>query len=145
MPAIRPVRPVTVSSTPVSRRPQRRTQQNRHQAKNRLFTLETTVKLGVNLILSGFTLSALIEMLPEHRASYEKLQDIQAEVKLTEERVAKEQEEFSRYFDPTQTKSIMEEQGNRIDPTQKPIIWLEPLTAEDSEPVDESTRYADLD
>lgn len=145
MPAIRPVSPVTVSSSPVSRRPQRRTQHPRHQAKNQIFTLETTIKLGVNLILSGFTLSALIEMLPQYRASYEKLEDIQAEVKLTEQRVAQEQEKFSRYFDPTQTKSIMKEQGNLIDPTQKPIIWLEPLTAEESESLDESTRYADLD
>lgn len=144
MPAIRPVRPLTVSSTPVSHRPQRRTQRPRTLAKNRIFTLETTIKLGVNLILSGFAVSALIEILPQYRASYEKLQDIEAEVKLTEQRVTKEQEEFSRYFDPKQTKSIMEEQGNRVDPTQKPIIWVEPLTAEESEPLDESTRYADI-
>jgi len=145
MSAIRPVpqriQPVSASSR---RRPPR-ISQHRLSHNRRVLTVETTVKLGVNLILSAFSLSALIQILPQHRSASEKVQDIRAEVKMTEERVIKEKEEFSRYFDPQQTKSIMQEQGNRIDPSQKPIIFLEERPMATAESTDEPTNYADLE
>jgi hypothetical protein len=145
MSATRPIphnrQPAQVSRRPSARRiPQQRLHQNR-----RLLTVETTLKLGVNLILSAFSLSALIQILPQHRLASEKLQDIRAEVKMTEERVMKEQEEFSRYFDPKQTQSLMIEQGTRIDPNQKPIIFLEKTPSPTAELTDETTSYAGLE
>ncbi|MBD2483202.1 MULTISPECIES: slr1601 family putative cell division protein [Planktothrix] len=145
MSATRPI-PQTIPSASPFRRPRtRRISQQRRTQNRRLLTVETTVKLGVNLILSAFSISALIQMLPHHRSVSEKVQDIRAEVKMTEERVAKEREEFSRYFDPQQTQSIMQEQGNRIDPSQKPIIWIEPSPKEAAEVPDDSTTYAGLE
>ena len=146
MAATRPV-PQIIPPVSPSRRPRgRRISQQRLTSNRRLLTVETTVKLGVNLVLSAFALSALIQMLPQHLSASEKLQDIRAEVKITEERVIKEREEFTRYFDPKQTKSIMQEQGNRIDPNQKPIIFLEERSSATAESTDESkTTYAGLD
>lgn len=145
MSATRPI-PQTIPSASPFRRPRtRRISQQRRTQNRRLLTVETTVKLGVNLILSAFSISALIQILPHHRSVSEKVQDIRAEVKMTEERVAKEREEFSRYFDPQQTQSIMQEQGNRIDPSQKPIIWIEPSPKEAAEVPDDSTTYAGLE
>jgi hypothetical protein len=39
----------------------------------------------------------------------------------------------------------MQEQGNRIDPSQKPIIFLEQRPTETAELTDEPTNYADLE
>lgn len=146
MSAIRPVPPMIAPVTP-SRRPRVRQTARRRPLRNPgLLTVETTIKLGINLILSAFTLSALVQMLPQHRSASEKLQDIRAEVKITEERVMKEREEFTRYFDPQQTKTIMQEQGNRIDPTQKPIIFLEERSTAAAKSMGEpTTTYAGLE
>ncbi len=146
MSAIRPV-PQIIPSVSPSRRPRARRAAKRRTIHNPgLLTIETTIKLGVNLILSAFALSALIQILPQHRSASEKLQDIRAEVKMTEERVIKEREEFTRYFDPQQTKSIMQEQGNLIDPTQKPIIFLEKRPSTIAESTEEpTTTYAGLE
>ena len=46
---------------------------------------------------------------------------------------------LGRIFDPQQTKSIMQEQGNLIDPTQKPIIFLEKRPSTIAESTEEPT------
>ncbi|NJO70989.1 MAG: hypothetical protein HC825_03340 [Oscillatoriales cyanobacterium RM1_1_9] len=47
-----------------------------------------------------------------------------------------EKNHFNRYFDPQQSKSIMQEQSNQVDPAQRPIVWLgeEELTPEEAKP-----------
>lgn len=146
MSAIRPVPQIIPTVSPARRPRSRRTSQRRPIRNPGLLTVETTVKLGINLILSTFALSALIQMLPQHRSASEKLQDIRAEVKMTEERVIKEREEFTRYFDPQQTQRIMQEQGNRVDPSQKPIVFLQERTSSATELTEEPTAtYAGLE
>lgn len=146
MSAIRPVPQIITPVDPVRRPRVRRTAKRRPIRNPGLLTVETTVKLGINLILSTFALSALIQMLPQHRSASEKLQDIRAEVKMTEERVIKEREEFTRYFDPQQTQRIMQEQGNRVDPSQKPIVFLPERTSSTAELTEEPTAtYAGLE
>ncbi|WRH66161.1 MAG: hypothetical protein RSE13_21335 [Planktothrix sp. GU0601_MAG3] len=67
MSVIRPV-PQVIPSVSPSRRPRaRRTSGRRPIHHPGLLTVETTVKLGVNLVLSAFALSALIQILPQHR------------------------------------------------------------------------------
>lgn len=101
-----------------------------HQA----IALETTAKLVANLVLSAAAVCALIQLLPYRRAVQEKLQEIQAEVTVTQGRVAQAKADLGRYFDPTLAKSIMQEYTNRVDPQQRQIIWVEPGAPEPEAP-----------
>ena len=65
-----------------------------------------------------------MQLLPYHWSQQEKLREIRTEVKLMEGRVNILQAEFSRNFDPRQTKSIMEQQGYRFDPNQRPVVLM---------------------
>lgn len=88
-------------------------------------TIETTVKLFTNIVISVCVTSAFLKLWPHYQSIQEKLQVIESEIEATTERLNNEKEKFSRYFDPSQAKSIMQEQSNRVDPHQIPIIWLE--------------------
>lgn len=97
---------------------------------------ETGVKLAVNIVLSVCATSALIQLWPHYRAVQEKLHEIQAEVNLTQGRVNQSRANFNRYFDPSLAKTVMQEQSNRSDPQQRPVILQEPEVpdAEESTP-----------
>jgi len=97
---------------------------------------EAGVKLAVNIVLSVCATSALIQLLPHYRAVQEKLQEIQAEVNLTQKRVNQSRSDFNRYFDPSLAKTVMQEQSNRVDPQQRPVILqeLDAPEAEESSP-----------
>ncbi|MGD1809363.1 hypothetical protein ACP6PL_28555 [Dapis sp. BLCC M126] len=88
-------------------------------------TIESTAKLLTNILLSICVTSALLKLLPHYQSIQEKLQVIESEIGATKERLNNEKEKFSRYFDPGQAKTIMQEQSNRVDSHQMPIIWLE--------------------
>lgn len=88
-------------------------------------TIESTAKLLTNILLSVCVTSALLKLLPHYQSIQEKLQIIESEIETTTERLNNEKEKFSRYFDPSQAKTIMQEQSNRVAPHQIPIIWLE--------------------
>ena len=82
--------------------------------------------------------SALLKLLPHYLSIQEKLQVIESEIEGTTERLKNDQEKFSRYFDPSQTKTIMQEQSNQVESDQIPIIWLK----DDSiKPNSESNSY----
>ncbi|MCT7951460.1 hypothetical protein NG798_16785 [Ancylothrix sp. C2] len=86
---------------------------------------ETTLKLAVNVVLSIVAVTALVKLLPHNRSGQEKLQQIQTEVKQTEDRVKALRADFNRSFDPQQAKTIMQEHSHRTDPEQLQVIWLE--------------------
>ncbi|MDY6940897.1 MAG: hypothetical protein SWY16_24975 [Cyanobacteriota bacterium] len=88
--------------------------------------LETTLKLVVNLLLCGIAGSALIQLLPYLVSGREQLQDLETELARTETRVDQLRDKFGMYFDPQQTKTIMQEESNLTDPAQLRIIWVEP-------------------
>ncbi|MGB3510408.1 MAG: hypothetical protein WBA93_14470 [Microcoleaceae cyanobacterium] len=88
-------------------------------------TIETTVKLLTNLVLSLCATSALFKLWPHYQSIQEKLQVIDSEIQSTTERLGNEKDDFSRYFDPSQAKTIMQEQSNQVDPSQIPIVLLE--------------------
>lgn len=98
--------------------------QKRHPYQG--LAVETAAKLAVNLVLSAAAISTLLQLLPYHKTQQEKLQEIRAEVAKTEVRVNRLRSEFSRNFDPHQTKKLMEEMSYRVDPTQVQIVWKKP-------------------
>jgi hypothetical protein len=98
--------------------------------------VETTFKLGVNITLSVAAASTLMRILPYQLSQQEKLQEIRAEVNVTEGRVNRLRDNFSHHFDPQQTKTIMQEQSNRVDPKQLQVVWTDVADLGD---VDETT------
>lgn len=97
-----------------------------HQKHRRAIALETSIKLTVNLVISGAAITALTQLLPYSIAQQAKLQEVRAEVKTTQGRVSHLKSEFNRYFDPRQAKSIMQEETNRTDPNQRVVVLEEP-------------------
>lgn len=117
------IQPSTPQLQPIQKRravprPKRHLRQRSHQ----VMVLETTAKIVVNCAISAAAVSALVQLLPYHWSQQDKLREIRTEVKLMEERVNSLQAEFSRNFDPRQTKSIMEQQGYRFEPNQFPVV-----------------------
>lgn len=117
--------------------PQRRTvprlrrKQQQHPYKG--IALETTAKLVVNILLSATAIAALGQLISYHISQETKLGEIKSEVKRTEKRVEQLRNNFNRYFDPQQAKTIMQEQGYRVDPNKQQVILLDKDTA-DEEP-----------
>lgn len=132
------------SPRPLRRRSQARVRPRTHR-HYRAIALETTAKILTNFTLSGLALAALVQIVPNQRMVYEKWREIEAEVKITEARVKQQQEEFSRYFDPQQAQNIMQENGNRVDPRQRQIVWLHPNHRTADKPELSESHYAELD
>ncbi len=121
MNAFQPSRPPLqpIEKRRVTPRPKRRLRQRSYQ----VMALETTAKIGVNIVISAAAISALIQLLPYHWSQQEKLRAIRVDVKQVEGRVYDLQAEFSRNFDPRQTKRIMQEEGYRFDPSQRQVVF----------------------
>ena len=110
-------------------RPKRHLRQRSYQ----VMALESTAKIAVNLVITAVAGSALAQLVPYHWSQQQKLREINTEVKLMEVHVNSLQVEFSRNFDPQQTKSIMQQQGYRFDPTQRQVILMNPERREDEQ------------
>jgi hypothetical protein len=93
--------------------------------KHRAIALEASIKLVVNLAVSGLAVTALIHLLPYHKSGETKLQKLETEVQATESRVNRLRETFSQSFDPKQAKNIMQEESNLTDPTHMRVIFKE--------------------
>ena len=138
MHAIQPVTPVRRPAVRPQGRPRPQPSPSRRSRRHRAIALEAGIKLATNVLLSACVLSAFVQIWPHYRSTEEKLSQIESEVKLTQDRVASQQSNFNRHFDPQQIGSIMQEHSNRIAPGQRQVIWLEDYAADQPEPVDPS-------
>src|SRR5919202_6387643 len=123
MNAIQPSRPTLQPLEP--RRMVPRTQRRQRHHSLRAVVGETTVKVVVNVVLSAAAIAGLAQLLPYHLSQQAKLRELRAEVQRTETRVNNLRGDFSRSFDPGQTKSVMKEQSYRVDPNQRQVVWQE--------------------
>ncbi|MGV0024828.1 slr1601 family putative cell division protein [Phormidesmis priestleyi] len=119
---VRPTRSLRVTHKGLPRSNPRALHRNHHHA----IAIETSIKLTVNLVISGAAITALTQLLPYSIAQQAKLQEVRSEVKTTQGRVSHLKSEFNRYFDPRQAKSIMQEETNRADPNQRVVVLEEP-------------------
>lgn len=108
----------------VKPRPKRRLRQRSYE----VMALETTVKIGVNLVISAAAVSALTQLLPYHWSQQDKLREMRTEVQLMEAPVNKLRAEFIQNFDPRQANSIMQKQSYRFDPNQVQIVLTQNAT-----------------
>jgi hypothetical protein len=92
----------------------------------REIAIETSVKLAVNVLLSVVAIVALTKLLSYKVTQEAKLQELDVAVRATNDRVRTVKSNFKQYFDSSQARSLMQQQTNRIDPTQRQIIWKSP-------------------
>lgn len=115
--------------SPRSRR-SRAQQAARRPQRTRVLAAEAAVKLGVNVLISSAAITALVQLIPYSINQQAKLKEIQAEVNVANARVSRLKAQFSRYFDPHQASTIVQEQANRIAPDARPVVFsdIEPPT-----------------
>jgi hypothetical protein len=134
MQAIQPSRPPL---EPNHKRPHKpRPKKHLRQRSYQVMALETTAKIGVNILISTAAISALVHLVPHHWSQQDKLRTIRTQVSLMETRVNTIKAEFNRNFDPTQTNRIMQEEGYRIDPNKHPIVFTHTKEANEAEQSD---------
>ncbi len=114
--------PVTSPTRAPRTRQAVRTKSLPHQA----IAIETALKLTVNLGLSGVAIAALVQLIPHEVSQIARLQELQVASKTSTERLRTVQTNFQHYFDPYQSRSIMAEQTNRVDPKEKTIVLQRP-------------------
>ncbi|MEH2459694.1 hypothetical protein [Nostoc sp.] len=131
MNAIQPSRPPLqpIQKRLVISRPKRHLRQRSYQ----VMALESTAKIAVNLIITAVAASAFAQLLSYKLLQQEKLREISTDVKLMEAHVNALQTEFSRNFDPQQTKTIMQQQGYRFDPSQRRVVLMNQDRREDEQ------------
>lgn len=118
--------------SPVVKAPRRRHQRSRTNValppEHRWLVWEIMFKLGLNSVLVVGSVVSLVRLIPHQQVQQAKLQDVQMQVRETEMRVQDLRQDFSRNFDPTQSRKLMEEISPRQDPQQRQVILTEPLS-----------------
>lgn len=132
--ALKPSRPQPQPVRPLRVVPKANSRQKQRQAY-RAIVYEISAKLAVNVVVSVAATTALIQLIPYRSSQEVRLQELQAAVQSTSDRVQRVQSSFNYYFDPSQTREIMQEQSNRIDPQRRQIIWKQPGTAQAETPI----------
>lgn len=94
-----------------------------------------SAKLAVNLVLAVVAVTALAHLIPYTLFQQSKLKELEAEVSKVDKRVNQLQADLHYHFDPGQAVSIMQEQSVRVDPGQRPVVWVKPLSAAAPSPV----------
>lgn len=89
----------------------------------RSIALENTAKLFANIVLCTVAVYGLTQILPYLWLQQQKWQEINTEVEQAEGRVKSLRQDFNRYFDPRQTKTLMKEQSNLLEPGQRQVLW----------------------
>lgn len=92
----------------------------------RAIAYETTAKLAVNVVLSVAAVAALVQLLPYRSSQVSKIQELDAALKSTENRVQTVQTRFQNFFDPYQARENMQQLTDRIDPMRRRVIWKAP-------------------
>ncbi|NJL91071.1 MAG: hypothetical protein HC916_15750 [Coleofasciculaceae cyanobacterium SM2_1_6] len=99
-------------------RPQSKPRTNLHKT----LALESLTKIGVNLCLAGVAIVTLLHQLPQQKQQEIKLQEINTEVNKVQARVNLLQDNLSRYFDPTTSSEVMQEQTHLVLPNHQEIV-----------------------
>lgn len=89
---------------------------------------EVMAKLGVNALMVVVAISALARLIPYNMAQTKQLDNLRAEVQMTQSRVDALQTNLEQNFDPQRSRRVMQEQSQLLDPNQKRIIWLQPMS-----------------
>ncbi len=89
---------------------------------------EITLKILANSILSVVAIVALVRLIPYQLKQQAKIQEVKQETQETQSRVSQLRQNFSRNFDPAQSRKIMQELTPKVDPNQRRIFFVNPAT-----------------
>lgn len=109
-----------------------RTQRRQRRHSHRAVAVETTARLAVNIVLCAAAIAGLVQLLPYQLSQQSKLREVRAEAKRTEKRLGNLRTDFSRSFDSSQAKSVMQEQSFRSDPNLRRVVFPEGNTKDDN-------------
>lgn len=87
--------------------------------------LEPTLKLTLLFAVAALLSTSGLRLLQSAATRLERLQELDAELQLTERRVQILKNDFARVFSTAEARTVMQEQGNWIQPGQKRIVWQE--------------------
>lgn len=93
---------------------------------HKTLAVESLTKIAVNLCLAGVAIVTLFHQLPQQKQQEIKLQEINTEVNKVQARVDLLQDNLSRYFDPTTSAEVMQEQTHLVLPNHQEIVINEP-------------------
>jgi hypothetical protein len=87
-------------------------------------TIETSLKIFVNVGISVLAILSIKHLLPYHFAQQEKIAEIDGEIAKIRPRVEKVQEDFGTTFDPKSTRKVMEQNTYKVDPNLSPVFFI---------------------
>jgi heme-binding NEAT domain protein len=108
--------------------PQPRRQRLQSKPKTNLhktLAVESLTKIGINLCLAGVAIVTLLQQFPQQKQQEVKLREINTEVNKVQARVNLLQDNLSRYFDPTTSSEVMQEQTHLVLPNHREIVIKE--------------------
>lgn len=124
--------PTEVRASP-RRRPRRRREPQPRRRGNRgswMSVVETGLKLTLDVTVSLGAIAALSQLVPSYTRSQDQIEQLREDVETTRSQVQELQGQFSRHFDPTQVRTLIEEETQPLDPQRRPIVWTEPVEEE---------------
>jgi hypothetical protein len=119
-----PVSPKTVQA---NSGPNSGLKRKRHASAREAAAIESTVKLSVNLLLAIVAGSTLARLVPHYQNQQTELTSLEQAVDSIEQEKKLLWQDFSRNFDPAQAPAVIQEQSGRHDPSQRTIVWVDPL------------------
>ncbi|MFN5514369.1 MAG: hypothetical protein ACK5CA_06390 [Cyanobacteriota bacterium] len=121
---------MTAAASPPARPPRRKRQRPRNtvafQPEHQWLLWEIIFKLGLNALLIFGAVVSMARLVPYQQIQQSKLEDARLQVRETEQRVEALRRDFSRSFDPSQSRKLMEEVSPRLDPNQRQVILTPP-------------------
>ncbi|GAB4145262.1 MAG: hypothetical protein Fur0046_22860 [Cyanobacteria bacterium J069] len=127
MNAIQPARPPLYPLKPVRKRsPRARRRLHQRRSPHQSVAVEASLRLAVNVVVGMVAIASIVKLLPQNIVQQQKLNTLQTDVNLLEQRVDWLQETFARQFDAGQTRSVMQEETGRIGIGQRPVVWINP-------------------
>jgi hypothetical protein len=121
-------------------RPNKRRKPRVKTNSHRGMIAETSVKLGVNILLSSVAIASLWQLLPEHKVQKIKLTEVNQEVDKTEARVNELRDKFSRNFAPGEVNKVIQEQSNVISPSQLRVVIAPKTNLENQTQISQNKR-----
>ncbi|NMF84788.1 hypothetical protein [Nodosilinea sp. P-1105] len=87
--------------------------------------MEVSARLAVNGVLAVVALGALGRLVPYLQTQTQQLQMVNDQVTALESSTTELKADFSRYFDPAQSRRIMQEQTGYKVPTERQVVWTQ--------------------
>ncbi len=107
---------------PVQRRPRRRPDPWRRLARH-TSVFELSARLGVNSFLALVAALSLGRLVPHLQAQVQQLEAVRLELDQAEVNHTRLRADFDRYFDPTQSSRVIQEQTGYRSKSERQVVW----------------------